>query len=68
MNNPISKRKFSKEVIQIDLLGNTIREFSTMSEAYISLGVNPKTSSHISDCCKKKMKTYKGYIWKYKND
>ena len=66
MNNPISKEKISKKVIQLDKLGNILREFSSMTEAYIFLGVNPKTSSHISNCCKGTMKTYKGYIWKYK--
>ena len=67
MSNPKTKEKFSKRVIQMDLSGNFINEYSTICEAYTSLGVNPKTSSHISDCCRGKMKTYKGYTWKYKD-
>lgn len=66
MNNPISKEKFSKKVIQLDKLGNILREFPSITEAYTHLGVNPRTSSHISDCCRGIMKTYKGFVWKYK--
>ena len=47
------------------LNGDIIKKFDTITEAYIALGVNPKTSSHISDCCNGKMKSYKGYTWKY---
>lgn len=65
MNNPISKEKFSKKVIQLDKLGNVLREFPSITEAYMYLGVNSRTS-HISSCCRGIMKTYKGYIWKYK--
>jgi hypothetical protein len=30
------------------------------------LGV--KSHSHISECCRGKIKTYKGFIWKYSDD
>ncbi len=66
MNNSKSKAKFSKIILQYDLEGKFIKGWKSAVEAYKSLGVNPYTSSHISDCCKGKMHTYKGYIWKYK--
>ena len=66
MNNSKTKIKFSKIILQYDLAGNFLKEWKSAVEAYKFLGVNPYTSSHISDCCKGKMRTYKGYIWKYK--
>lgn len=66
MNNSKTKIKFSKIILQYDLVGNLLKEWKSAVEAYKFLGVNPYTSSHISDCCKGKMHTYKGYIWKYK--
>lgn len=52
-----------KPVLQFDLDGNFIKEWSSKKECmrsgYNELGV--------WGCCNNKKKTYKGYIWKYKN-
>lgn len=54
MNNSKTKIKFSKIILQYDLVGNLLKEWKSAVEAYKFLGVNPYTSSHISDCCKGK--------------
>ena len=41
-----------------------IEEFNSQIEAAAS--VNSKQSAAISECCKNKRKSYKGFIWKYK--
>jgi hypothetical protein len=55
----------SKPILQFDLEGNFIKEWSSQSEAsdYIS---NGKNSRGISACCKKNQKSSYGYIWKFK--
>lgn len=58
----ISER-FSKPVLQFDLDGNFISEFSSASEAEHILNVK---GSHIGCCCLGKRKTAYGYKWKYK--
>lgn len=57
--------KCSKSVLQYDLDGNLIAEFPSTMEVERQLGFN---SGNISMCClnKPKYKTYKGFIWKYK--
>ncbi len=56
--------KISKPVLQLDLNGTVLGEFSSASEAdkYFSNG----KGHHISDVCNGKRKTAYGYIWKYK--
>lgn len=57
------KTRMNKPVIQFDINGNKICEFSSVREA------GKETNSYhsnISACCRGKIKTYKGYIWKYK--
>jgi group I intron endonuclease len=44
--------------------GEFIREFSTLKSAALHLEV--KGSSAICECCQGKIKSYKGFIWKYK--
>ena len=51
----------SKKVKQIDLAGNLIKEWPSVSEA----GRHGYTKSQISDCCLGRGKTHKGYKWRY---
>lgn len=55
----------SKVVEQYDLNGNLIATYNGTGHASRTLGI---LSSHIRECCRNKMKTYKGYIWKYKEE
>lgn len=56
----------SKTVYQYDLNNNFLNEYKSTGEAAQAIGV--KSGSHIGECCRGKIKTYKGYIWKYKED
>lgn len=60
-------RALSKPVIQLDLEGNYIREFSSTIEAdeFINKG---KRQNHIADVCNGKRKTANGYKWIYKEE
>lgn len=56
----------NKPILQYDLQDNFIKEWSSISEAYLSL--NKKiTNGCINLACKGKIKTAFGYKWKYKN-
>lgn len=55
----------AKEVIQYDLQGKYINKYSSTGEAARSIGGN---HSHIGECCRNKIKTYKGFIWRYSED
>jgi len=56
----------NKPIHQYDLQDNFIKEWSSISEAYLSL--NKKiTNGCINLACKGKIKTAFGYKWKYKN-
>ena len=59
-----SKSPFSKKVNQYDLNGVFIKTWDSMMDVERELGYN---HSLISACCghKRRMKTYKGFIWKY---
>lgn len=50
----------SIKVAQYTLDGHLIKVWPSMSEVFRQLGY-----SHISDCCKGKLKQMYGYIWKY---
>lgn len=52
-----------KAVMQYDLVGNFIKEWSSVSEAE-----KEYKSCSIGECCLGKTKTALGYQWKYKND
>lgn len=54
-----------REVIQMDKEGNFIREWPNMSSVYNQLNIQ---ISSICNCCKYKLKSAGGYIWKYKNE
>ena len=56
----IAKRK---PVIQMDILGNSIKEFDSITQASNTLGIG---KSNISYCCKGKQKTTHGFTFKYK--
>lgn len=49
---------------QYDLDRNLIREWNSMTEAAAYVGGN---KSGIYHCCNGRLKTYKGFIWKYKD-
>ena len=57
------KRKVSKIVIQLDKDNNFIKEWQSILKAQQELNL-----SHISACCRGKIKTSGGYVWKYKED
>ena len=52
----------SKRVRQLTLDGQLIREFDALTDAERTLGINHRM---ISDCCKGKQKTCKGFRWEY---
>ena len=62
--NKKSARKISIPVVQLDLDGNLVRELSSCREG-LNYGFD---NSSISKCCKGKINSYKGYIFKYKKD
>lgn len=71
-NNPLPDNyilsKFDnnrKEIIQYDLNGKFIQEWSSITKASIDLKIN---NTDISDCCLKKQKTSHNFIFRYKND
>ena len=56
-NNPRSKR-----IAQYDFDGNLIRIWDYMKQAETELGIN---SNNICSCCRGKLKSAGGFIWKY---
>lgn len=59
---PMLKNRKKVEKYSID--GILLEDFSSQTEA--ALSVNSNSSAAISECCKNKRKTHKGFIWKYK--
>ncbi len=58
-----------KTVLQYDLNNNFIAEYKSCGEAKRkNFPEMKKGSGHIAECCRGKLKQYKGYIWKYKDD
>ena len=55
----------AKKVLQYDLNGKYIMTYSSTGEAARALHAN---NSHIGECCRGKIKNYKGFIWKYVED
>lgn len=53
----------NKTVLQYSKQGIFIKEWNTISEASRALNITP---SNITTCCKRKLKTAGGFIWKYK--
>lgn len=58
------KIKLSKPVLQYDKQGNFIAEYYGITEAEIQTNIR---KSDICGCCKGKLKSAGGYIWKYKD-
>ncbi len=56
----------AKEVYQYDLNGKFIMSYPSTGAAARALGI--KGSSHIGECCRGKIKTYKGFKWCYADD
>lgn len=54
--------KQSKTVLQLTKTGEIVKEWFSTMEA----GRNGFDNSSISKCCLGKIKSYKGYIWRYK--
>lgn len=55
-------RSITKHVIQFDLSGNMIKEWTSIREAARN---NNISFGNIINCCKGRCKTCGGYIWKY---
>lgn len=53
-------------VLQYDLQGNFIKEWSSIKEAEIFYHPKNKEKNNICSCCLNKQKTAYGYVWKYK--
>ena len=61
-------RKDKKAILQCDMNGIPIREWeSLMSIEYELKPLININRANISECCKGKRKTHKGFIWKYKD-
>lgn len=58
-------KKVSKPVLQYDINMNFIDEYPSATAASRQTGID---NSLISKCCNNRIKTAKGYIWKYKED
>jgi len=56
----------AKEVYQYDLNNKFIMAYESTGAAARALGI--KNASHIGECCRGKIKTYKGFIWRYSED
>ena len=61
--NKMSKNRPSKPVLQYSMNGELIAEYSSLMEAEHQTGCN---NCSICKCCKGKLKSTGGYIWKYK--
>ncbi len=56
----------AKRVNQYDLNYKFIMSYESIGAAARALGLN--SSNHIGECCRGKIKTYKGFIWRYSED
>ncbi len=71
LNHPNNVGKFGKKhpksikILMFDNAMNYIKCFDSIADAERTLKIN---SSHISKCCRKKLKTAGGFIWRYMND
>ena len=54
--------KCSKPVLQYTLDGEFVREWESTAEC----GRNGYNYGNVAACCRGKLKTYKGFIWRYK--
>lgn len=56
----------AKQVYQYDINGKFIASFNSCAEAARVL--TKGNHSHISECCRGKIPTYKNFIWRYAED
>ena len=61
----IKNKNNIKPIIQYDLMGNFIKEWTSASEAALFYSRSPESIRH---CCNNKCKTSNGFIWKDKNN
>ena len=59
-------KAISKIVLQYDLEGNFIKEYTSIRQAEIENHPENVSNSNISSCCTGRQKTAYGYIWKLK--
>lgn len=60
------KESLKKEVLQINkTTGEIIQQYCSISDASDQLSIH---SSNISACCRGKLRTSGGYVWKYKDE
>lgn len=64
-NKGLLNNKQSKVVLQYSLTGDFIMEHPSISEAARTLGIDIGNCSHISRCCKGKLKSAYGFKWCY---
>ena len=57
--------RISRKILQYSKSGEFIREWSGATEAERMLGI---ANSHIIACCKGRLKSAYGFIWKYKEE
>ena len=58
-----------KTVLKIDSENDILEEYSSTREAARKNFPNIKrASNHIGECCRGRIKRYKGFVWKYKED
>ncbi len=65
ISNSMKNGKNSISVVQMNLLGDKIQTWISMSEAQRSLGIS---NSKIAACCKGKRNKAGGYKWRYANE
>lgn len=56
---------FAKRVTQLDLSGNTIREWDSIADAAREYGFGAVGATGISKCCRGLLKSYKGFKWRF---
>jgi hypothetical protein len=57
------EKKSTRAVLQCDLQGDLVKEWASATEAAIHTGAR---KSNICHCCKGRLKSTGGFIWKYK--
>lgn len=62
---PENKKSKRKPIVQYCLNGKFIKQWDSLNQAARSLNINV---SSIKDCCKKRFKQIKGYIFRYLDD
>ena len=59
----------ARTVYQYDKKGKFLAEYSSTGEAARkNFPEFKRASSHIGECCRRRIKTYKNFIWRYKDD